>query len=276
MTLNEEKTIRRYIENLVREAIDFNSFSPDEEDSYLDSLSKPTEDGELPAPEDLGPSDGVSNPDYMDDEEDAPAGLGSEEEYESAAKDSLDRAHKALEDYDSADKGGADEDTLRSLRSKMDKEYDDWNDNRSKARDIRTKNLLNKLDVKQDNPQVRHEDLDEFKKLCEGMARKAVSEYLNESKNKSKSKKSDSKKKSSKSKSSSRDTTINNKLNSDGINAAAYYYKLYGVENGTDAEKASARSKGYKKAKGKKNDTGVPYKFSSKERNRLSSLLKDK
>ena len=35
---------------------------PDEFDATLDAISKPTEDGELPEPEDLNPSDGVSHP----------------------------------------------------------------------------------------------------------------------------------------------------------------------------------------------------------------------
>ena len=109
--------------------------------------------------------------------------------------------------------------------------------------------------------------LDELRKITESMARNAVSKVLNEAKKKGKSKSE---------KKSSRDKTIATRLNSDGVNAAHYYYKLYGVENGTDAEKASARSKGYKKAKGKKNDSGVPYKFTSKEANRLNSMLTDK
>ena len=108
--------------------------------------------------------------------------------------------------------------------------------------------------------------LDELRKITESMARNAVSKVLSETKKK----KSKSKKKPNMGK------TIATKLNSDGVNAAHYYYKLYGVENGTDAEKASARSKGYKKAKGKKNDSGVPYKFTSKEANSLNSMLTDK
>ena len=58
------------------EADDFLSqFSdePDEFDATLDAISKPTEDGELPEPEDLNPSDGVSHPEGShlagDDEE---------------------------------------------------------------------------------------------------------------------------------------------------------------------------------------------------------------
>lgn len=118
----------------------------------------------------------------------------------------------------------------------------------------------------------------ELRKLCEGMARNAVSNMLMEKKGGKgwKNKSKDKKRKNKKEKTSSKDKTIVSKLNADGTNAAHYFYKLYGVENGTEAEKASARSKGYKKAKGKKNDTGVPYKFTSKERNRLNSLLTDK
>lgn len=112
--------------------------------------------------------------------------------------------------------------------------------------------------------------LDELRQLAEGYARSAVKGILMEKKKKNK------KRKNKKEKTSSKDKTIVSQLNADGTNAAHYFYKLYGVENGTEAQKASARSKGYKKAKGKKNDTGVPYKFTSKERNRLSSLLTDR
>lgn len=121
--------------------------------------------------------------------------------------------------------------------------------------------------------------IDELRQLAESYARQSVARILSEGKKKSKRKnksKKKSKRKNKKEKTSSRDKTIVSQLNADGTNAAHYYYKLYGVENGTEAQKASARSKGYKKAKGKKNDTGVPYKFTSKERNRLSSLLTDR
>ena len=111
--------------------------------------------------------------------------------------------------------------------------------------------------------------LDELRQLAEGYARSAVKSILMKKKKKEK-------RKNKKEKTSSKDKTIVSQLNADGTNAAHYFYKLYGVENGTDAEKAAARSKGYKKAKGKKNDTGVPYKFTSKERNRLNSLLTDR
>ena len=110
--------------------------------------------------------------------------------------------------------------------------------------------------------------INELRRLAESYARQSVAQILSESKKK--------KRKNKKEKSSSKDKTIISKLNSDGTNSAHYFYKLYGVENGTEMQKAAARSKGYKKAKGKKNDTGVPYKFTSKERNRLGSLLTDK
>lgn len=110
--------------------------------------------------------------------------------------------------------------------------------------------------------------LNELRQLAESYARSAVKGILMEKKKK--------KRKNKKEKTSSKDKTIVSQLNADGTNAAHYYYKLYGVENGTEVQKAAARSKGYKKAKGKKNDTGVPYKFTSKERNRLNSLLTDK
>lgn len=112
--------------------------------------------------------------------------------------------------------------------------------------------------------------INELRRLAESYARQSVAQILSESKKKK------SKRKNKKEKSSSKDKTVVSQLNADGTNAAHYYYKLYGVENGTEAQKAAARSKGYKKAKGKKNDTGVPYKFTSKERNRLNSLLTDR
>ena len=121
--------------------------------------------------------------------------------------------------------------------------------------------------------------LNELRQLTESMARDAVSEILMEKKGGKgwkNHKKGSKKRKNKKEKTSSKDKTVISKLNADGTNAAHYFYKLYGVENGTEAEKAAARSKGYKKAKGKKNDTGVPYKFTSKERNRLGSLLTDR
>ena len=112
--------------------------------------------------------------------------------------------------------------------------------------------------------------INELRRLAESYARQSVARILSEGKKKK------GKRKNKKEKTSSKDKTVISQLNADGTNAAHYYYKLYGVENGTEAQKAAARSKGYKKAKGKKNDTGVPYKFSSKERNRLSSLLTDR
>ena len=148
---------------------------------------------------------------------------------------------------------------------------------------------------KYEGPDVEDEQdepagINELRRLTESFARDAMRGMLMEKKKKASKKKKTSKtsknsgprktktpkSRKTKEKTSSRDKTIMSMLNADATNAAHYYYKLYGVENGTEAEKAAARSKGYKKAKGKKNDSGVPYKFTSKERNRLNSLLTDR
>lgn len=122
-------------------------------------------------------------------------------------------------------------------------------------------------DLESDDDEIA--GLNELRQLAESFARDSIRHILSEGKKKKK-------RKNKKEKTSSKDKTVVSQLNADGTNAAHYFYKLYGVENGTEAQKAAARSKGYKKAKGKKNDTGVPYKFNSRERNRLSSLLTDR
>lgn len=112
--------------------------------------------------------------------------------------------------------------------------------------------------------------LDELRRLTESMARDAVKSMLYEKKGKKKKKSS----KGDKKKGKSSDKTIIDRLNSDSVNSAHYFYKLYGVEDGTEAEKAAARSKGYKKAKGKKlPGKNGNYHFSSKERNKLNAML---
>ena len=118
--------------------------------------------------------------------------------------------------------------------------------------------------------------LNELRKLTESMARDAIANILMEKKGGKgwKNQKKDGKRKNKKEKTSSRDKANIDFLKSDGINAAAYAYKLYGAK--TEKEKASARSKLYKKRDGKKNDTGVPYKFNSKEAARLINLSKNK
>ena len=113
-----------------------------------------------------------------------------------------------------------------------------------------------------------------LRSLCENIAREAVGRYVTEGKKKGSKKSKKSKKEKSSKSLNSQEKTIMTKLNSDGVNAASYYYKLYNAK--TDAEKAAARSKGYKKAKGKKNSTGARYRFTSKERNKLNSMLTDK
>lgn len=116
-----------------------------------------------------------------------------------------------------------------------------------------------------------------LRNMMESMARDAVKEYLSESKKGGKKYNKPGSKRAGKKgaeKKGNKDKTISAFLNSDGVNAAAYAYKLYGAK--TPSQKAAARSKLYKKAKGKKNDTGVPYKFNSKELSRLQNYSKDK
>lgn len=121
--------------------------------------------------------------------------------------------------------------------------------------------------------------LNELRQLAESYARESVARILSEKKGgwgKKKGKKGEKKKETKKI--SSSEKTIMDRLNSDEVNAAHYYYKLYGAK--TDAEKAAARSLGYKKAKAKKlpgngkgkKSKGV-YRFDSKERNKLNAML---
>lgn len=198
MTINEKKQLSEYIKGLVRESISemplpkgFNymdELPPDEFDNRLDDLSKPTEEGEFPWPEDLKPSDGVSN--YTSENDDEPAGL------------------------------------------------------------------------------------DELRQLAESYARESVAQILSEKKKggwKNKGNKNGKKSKGEKKKSSA-EKTLMDRLNDDSINAAHYYYKLFGAK--TEAEKASARSRGYKKAKAAKTpDKKSHYRFTSKERNKLNAML---
>jgi hypothetical protein len=106
------------------------------------------------------------------------------------------------------------------------------------------------------------------------MAREAVASILAEKKGagwKNKGGKKSGKSSSPKKKSSS-EKTLMDRLNSNGVNAAHYYYKLYGAKS--DAEKAAARSLGYKKAKGEKTpDKKSNYRFTPKERNKLNAML---
>ena len=123
--------------------------------------------------------------------------------------------------------------------------------------------------------------LNELRMLAEAYARESVSRILSEKKGGWK-KKSDKKKGSDKSgakkensdksgakKKSSGEKTLMDLLNSDAVNAAHYYYKLW-----PNKDKDSARGLGYKKAKGAKtpNKKGV-YRFTSKERNKLYGMM---
>ena len=121
---------------------------------------------------------------------------------------------------------------------------------------------------KYEGPDVEDEiaGISELRRITEAMARKAVKSILREKKESGKAKDKGKKK------AGSTEKTLMKRLNDDSINAAHYYYKLYGAK--TDAEKAAARSLGYKKAKGEKtpNKKGI-YRFTSKERNRLNAML---
>ena len=272
MTIKEEKLVKNYIKGLVRESLSggkgsktgaIRSWSPEKEEPgrSIDDMLKSgevrtwhREDEPERSIDDMLKSGEIRTWDkhrdggVPEDDSDSPAGLDELrklcESFAREAKENLFGNEEDPEDFDSDDE---------------DVDFDDEY-------------------YEREDPKNHDYGIYELRKLCEGMARDAVSNMLMEKKGGKgwKNKSKDKKRKNKKEKTSSKDKTIISKLNADGTNSAHYFYKLYGVENGTEAQKASARSKGYKKAKGKKNDTGVPYKFTSKERNRLNSLLTDK
>ena len=113
--------------------------------------------------------------------------------------------------------------------------------------------------------------LDELRQLVESFARDSVAQLLYEKKGGWKKNGKGNKKGKSEKKSSSEKTLMAH-LNNDSVNAAHYYYKLFGAK--TDAEKAAARSLGYKKAKGEKTPNKKRhYRFTPKERNKLYAML---
>ena len=123
----------------------------------------------------------------------------------------------------------------------------------------------------------QNEGINKLRQLAESMAREAVEGILMEKKGGKgwkNHKKGDKSRKNKKQKTSSRGKQNLDFLKSDGVNKAAYAYKLFGAR--TKKEKASARSKFYKKLDGKKNDTGVPYKFNSKEIASVTSMHTNK
>jgi hypothetical protein len=139
---------------------------------------------------------------------------------------------------------------------------------RPSAEDLKPSDGVSNPDLKNFDPnahQLNDDDeiagINELRQLAESYARESVAQILSEGKKKGSKK--DKKRKNKKKKTSSRGKTILDFLKSDGVNAAAYAYELYGSK--TDAEKAADRSKFYKKMNGELNDTGVPYSFNSKE-----------
>ena len=81
----------------------------------------------------------------------------------------------------------------------------------------------------------------------------------NDSKNKNKDKENTGSKKRQR---------VVSRLKDPGVDVAQYAYQLW-----PDKDEDSARSYFYKCLNGEKNDSGVPYKFSDDEVNRLYSLL---
>lgn len=273
MTIKEEKLVKNYIKGLVRESLfggkgsktgAIRSWSPEKEEPgrSIDDMLKSgevrtwhREDEPERSIDDMLKSGEIRTWDkhrdggVPEDDSDSPAGLDELrklcESFAREAKENLFGNEEDNEDFDSDDE---------------DVDFDDEY-------------------YEREDPKNHDYGIYELRKLCEGMARDAVKSMVSEGKKKGSKKstrKSDGKKKGSKggSKPGSQEKSVMAKLNSDGVNAASYYYKLYGAK--TEKEKASARSKGYKKAKGKKNDSGARYRFTSKERNRLNSMLTDK
>ena len=290
MTINERKQLSNYIKGLVRESLGeiempswhkelYGIGDEDWDDEDFDNEEEDDEEGEpaFALHEDIKGSDlgGVFS---TDDPKAAEAIRGDFYDYDDYVDSKYGRENFA----NLIDKRSRGEDAELGLKSGVNGDIHDRQmekdvlDN-EKAENDRYDRPFGDLDDTENlwsgDPDLESDDdeiagLDELRRLAESYARQSVAQLLSEGKKK--------KRKNKKEKTSSKDKTIVSQLNADGTNAAHYFYKLYGVENGTDAQKAAARSKGYKKAKGKKNDTGVPYKFSSKERNRLSSLLTDR
>lgn len=292
MTINEKKQLTNYIKGLVRESLteidmprwhnELYGINDEDYDEDFDDEDYDEEEEREPAfalHEDIKGSDlgGVFS---TDDPKAAEAIRGDFYDYDDYVDSKYDRENFA----NLIDKRSKGEDAELKLHnypndinkdSRMEKDFLD-NEKAESDRYERPYGDLDDIENQwQSDPDMESDDddeiagLDELRQLAESFARDSVRRILSEGKKKKK-------RKNKKEKTSSKDKTVVSQLNADGTNAAHYFYKLYGVENGTETEKAAARSKGYKKAKGKKNDTGVPYKFNSKERNRLSSLLTDR
>lgn len=73
--------------------------------------------------------------------------------------------------------------------------------------------------------------------------------------------------------SKTKENTILHWLDDETVNNAAIAYKVAGVENGSEEEKAAVRSLHYKKKNHEKNDNGSEYKFTNAELNKIASVL---
>lgn len=104
--------------------------------------------------------------------------------------------------------------------------------------------------------------------MVESIAREVISEAKKETKKKSDEDKKDSKSDNKKGNATKR-TTVIRWLQDPAVNCAEIMRQLWHPKK---SEEDSARSYFYKCRDGAKNDTGVPYAFTSKEINKLYSI----
>lgn len=237
MTINEEKQLKNYIKGLIRESIEEEHDIDD--DTYFG--------GGLP--DDNGKAD-YDEPDFdaYDAEDDMegyvpPVPEFMSKEYMKWAQMVADRLMNKFGREVAVDEWRKLTDT-DDMEESMRRFTEYWNSHHS---------LAGRL------------GLEEVRNLCENMAREAMQNIIEEGKKKTRKKKSG--------KSNTKNKTVLSKLNSKAVNSADYYYRLYGAK--TKKQKAAARSLGYKKAKGERNDNGDPYSFTPAELTRLGSMMGD-
>ena len=263
MTINEKKQLSNYIKGLVRESLG-------EMDSMPSWYNKENHGfGDEEEYDDF--KDGFENDEISGGFDDYPAEDDGDDFWDEYGHEQPGR-HYEGPDVDGNDDPVYDKDEIAGLNEL--RRNDSWKKMKFNGEEERPYKLSNKekerldktMSKKHGNEEAENDDesaeLNELRQLAESYARSAVKSILMEKKKKSKSKKT-KKRKNKKEKTSSRDKTVLDFFKSDGVNKAAYAYDLYNAK--TDDEKASARSKFYKQLYGKKNDTGVPYKFKSQQ-----------
>ncbi len=252
MTINEKKQLSAYIKGLVRESINEmplpNGFFQGAEDLPVIDDPKPGDEAELDA-----------DPEWEKE--------SSFRHFPPGATVDADPIE------DDGDDDEEDEDLLPDKESELWHEHDHPESRRSnyEGPDVTG---TDDVDYKKMNDTDNIAGINELRRLTESMARNALKSFLTEKKGKKKNKDGNKKESKKEKGRKSSEKTLMDRLNSDSVNSAHYFYKLYGVENGSDDEKAAARSLGYKKSKGKKlpGKKGT-YHFSSKERNKLNAML---